>query len=276
MSTPRVSVLTPAFNAAATLRESVASIQAQTFEDLEILVVDDGSTDATLDVAHAVAAGDPRVRVLQNPENVGIAASRNRCVAEASADLVAWQDADDISMPRRIEQQLAVLDDDPRVGMVGGFLLFFGAGPPSVRRYAADDASIRAQIFRHSPVAQPAAMVRRAALEAAGPYSSRFEPAEDLDMAFRIGVDAHFANVQDVVLRYRESTTSATARRLRKIEQDTLRIRWAARKLGYRMTAGDLAYNVAQALTMPMPPAARLALFKRIRNGEPTSAEDPR
>lgn len=262
-----MSVVIPAYNAARVLDEAVASILAQTYTDFEVLVLDDCSTDDTLARARALASTDPRITVVANESNLGIARNRNKGLELTRGEFIAWQDADDISMPQRLERQVAYLVENPEVGMVGGFLQFFGGRRESIRRYAQDDGTLRRRIFRYSPVAQPAAMIRRAVLDSAGWYDQRFEPAEDLEMAFRIGRVARFANLQEVVIRYREDPSSATFTRLRKIERDTLRIRRMNAGNGYKMTLGDRLYNLVQLSSgVLMPPRARIELFNLIRN----------
>src|SRR3954453_1059263 len=102
---PGVSVLIPARDAAATLDEALASIQAQTFTDWEAIVVDDGSVDETPRLLERWACRDPRFRIVRNPDPLGIVASLNRALESASAPLIARMDADDISLPRRFELQ---------------------------------------------------------------------------------------------------------------------------------------------------------------------------
>ena len=263
---PRVSVVIPAYNAERVLEEAVRSILVQSYTDFELLVLDDCSSDGTLALARALAAEDHRIRVVANDTNLGIAGNRNAGVQLARGELIAWQDADDISLPHRLEHQVDFLDQHPEVGMVGGFLQFFGGRRETVRRYAEDDAALRRAIFRYSPVAQPAAMIRRELLLRVGPYSSTLE-AEDLDMSFRLGRVSAFANLQEVVIRYRENPTSATFTRLRKIERDTLHIRRMNAGRDYRMTALDRVYNGVQALSAAlMPPRLRIELFNLLRN----------
>jgi succinoglycan biosynthesis protein ExoO len=105
--TPRVSVIVPAFNVAGCLERALNSALDQTIRDLEILVVDDGSSDATLEVACRVAALDSRVRVLRNERNLGIGASRNRAFDEAEGEWLALLDGDDVWLPMRLERMLA-------------------------------------------------------------------------------------------------------------------------------------------------------------------------
>lgn len=112
-----VTVVIPAYNAAATLSATMASVRQQTHDRLEILVVDDGSTDGTLQLAQRHAAEDPRIRVLSQP-NRGVAAARNRGLSEASHALVALVDADDLWHPEKIERQLELIEADPEMSLV--------------------------------------------------------------------------------------------------------------------------------------------------------------
>ena len=115
---PRVSVLIGCWNNAGTLRQAADSILGQTFRDLELVIVDDGSTDATPEIASKLHTLDARVRYLGLP-HMGISGSLNAGLREARGEYVAFQDADDWSLPTRLEREAAVLDARPQVGVVG-------------------------------------------------------------------------------------------------------------------------------------------------------------
>ncbi|MDZ4306951.1 glycosyltransferase family A protein [Allopontixanthobacter sp.] len=114
----RVSVIIPAYNAERTLDETLLSARSQSHRGLEIIVVDDGSVDSTVEIAQRHAAEDPRVRVLQQG-NAGVAAARNMGIAAATGEYIAPLDADDLWHPRKIEWQLEVFArEGPEVGVV--------------------------------------------------------------------------------------------------------------------------------------------------------------
>src|ERR1035437_799289 len=186
---PAISVLMPAYNAEKYIGEAIESILNQTFKDFELIIVNDASTDSTLSIIQKFAKKDKRVKVYENKKNLYIAANRNRLIKLANGKYVAWQDADDISMLKRLEHQYKFLEKYKEVGIVGGFLQFFNdkEGNTSIRKYAASDKDLRKTIFRYSPVAQPAAMIRRKILNEVGEYNLKYPPAEDIDMSFRIG-----------------------------------------------------------------------------------------
>src|SRR3954454_11720136 len=127
---PRISVVMPAYQAERTVGAAVSSVLSQTYGDLELVVVDDGSTDAT----GANAEAHPGVRVVRQ-ENAGVAEARNRGIAEARGELVTFCDADDILLPRHVEALLAVQERSGGIATSNCYWLFDGGIHPSKRRY---------------------------------------------------------------------------------------------------------------------------------------------
>ncbi len=265
---PRISVLMTAYNASSYIDEAITSICNQTFTDFEFLIVDDCSTDSTWEKIQRHVTTDSRIKAWRNDHNRGIASNRNVLVAQAQGEYVAWQDADDIALPSRLQVQYDFLSQHPDVGIVGGTLQFFdGAKTLSVRKYASDDKTLRGHIFRYSPVAQPAAMIRRSVM-AGFSYEDKWSGTEDLAMSFLIGTKAHFANVSDILIKYRQQDQSITFRKLKRLERQTFAIRWHfAFGHGYHVTGIDCLYNFAQLLTLyAMPVRVRIWLFNKMRN----------
>lgn len=267
---PTISVLIPAYNASNTLGEAVESILNQSYRNFEVVIIDDASTDATWNIIKKYAAKDKRIRPYRNKTNLYIAQVRNQLITYARGIYVAWQDADDISVSDRLKLQMNILEKNKRIGIVGGYLQFFDEenGDLSLRKYKTDDASLRRTIFRYSPVAQPAAMIRRKCFAELGTYNPAFPPAEDIDMSFRIGTKYQFANIPRVVLRYRLHYTSATFKRLRHIELTTISIRKSYMKNpAYTFSFVDLVYNIIQFLLIFVLPARlKITLFNYFRN----------
>jgi glycosyltransferase involved in cell wall biosynthesis len=265
-----VSVIIPAYNAEKYLADAIDSILNQTFTQFEIIIIDDCSKDRTNEIIQKYANSDVRIRAFRNKINLGIAGNRNKGVGLAKGKYVVWQDADDISLPWRIEKQLHFMEINPEVGIVGGYLQFFSDDNENtgIRKYSADDLELRRRIFRFSPVAQPAAMIRKSCLIQAGEYDLKLPPAEDLDMSFRIGIRHKFANIQEVVIKYREHPNSATFTRLRKIELSTLFIRKKYSHTNcYKMKFSDRIYNFIQLVSIYVIPSnIKIYLFNLFRN----------
>ena len=270
MTTPKISVLMPAYNAEKYIGEAIESILNQTFKDFEFIIVDDCSTDKTWEIIQRFAIIDTRIVALKNKINLGIAGNRNKLISLASGKYVLWQDADDISMRYRAEKQYDFMVNHQDVGICGGWLQFFSESKDlGIRKYDSEDANLRKKIFRYSPVAQPGAMIRRDVFKKVGEFDLKYPPAEDLDMSFRIGTFYKFSNLQEVVLKYRSHDSSATFKRLRKIEVSTLKIRWNNLKnKSYNLTIIDFVYNLVQIVSMVLPPKIKIFIFNTLRNSK--------
>ncbi len=141
---PRISILVPVFNGVPFLDAAIQSIRDQSLRDIEIIVIDDGSTDGSLDVIHRHAAADQRVRVVAQ-RNQGVAAARNHGIEISKAQWIALHDQDDIAVPQRLERQLTYLTQHPsvkalgthgwRIGAKGQFLGVFDVGPRNVDHF---------------------------------------------------------------------------------------------------------------------------------------------
>jgi hypothetical protein len=199
---PRVTVLMTLYNKGAYVGEAVGSVLANTFTDLEVLVVDDASTDDGLAKVRSIA--DKRVRVLVSDRNTGRANAANRGYDAALGEYVAVMDADDLMHPARLAEQVAYLDAHPEVGACGSWLEFFG-GSDTVHRLPATDDEARALMLFGVPVSYGACMFRRSVLE-------RFHlrcPAQwstpGMDYLFMLDVGRHtrYANIQVPLTRYR-------------------------------------------------------------------------
>ncbi|MCT4533738.1 glycosyltransferase [Halodesulfovibrio sp.] len=197
--TPSVSVVMPVYNGANTLSTAVDSILAQTFTDFEFIIVDDGSTDSTLEIIQEYIAHDERVRGFTIPHS-GVATAANAGLSKVRARLIARMDADDYSLPERLAQQVAYLHGHPEIGLVGTRVTFGGdrntAG--GYARYVdwtntlltPDDISIRR--FQEAPFAHPSTMYRTELIERFGGYRTGNLP-EDYELWLRwmsLGVKA--------------------------------------------------------------------------------------
>lgn len=269
--THKISVLMPTYNAEKYVNEAIESILSQTFTDLELIIIDDCSTDKTWEIIQKYKEKDKRIIAIKNEKNLGIAGNRNKLKKLAKGIYVVWQDADDISMPDRLKHQYEFMEMNQAVGICGGWLDFFNdKGQSSVRKYKGKDEDLRKNIFRFSPVAQPGAIIRKSVLDKMGDYDLNYPLAEDLDMSFRIGRKYKFANVQEVVIKYRENDNSATFTRLKTAELKTIsiRLKYAGDKF-YKMSAGDHFYSIVQYISVfIMPTKFKIFLFNILRNSK--------
>lgn len=267
MKRPLVSVIIPVYNGEEFIVEAIESVLNQTYQNIEIIVIDDKSTDGTLDRIKSYLDKSKNIKLITNKVNVGIGKNRQIGIDAAKGKYICWQDADDISLPKRIELQVEYLERHPGVGVVGGFIRFFDEqGDGKTRRYAEKDKDLRSSIFKYNPVAQPAAMYRAECFANVGGFNSDYRVSEDLEMLFRTGTRYEFANIQKVIVKYRQYQGSLTASKLREMEQVALAIRKAYKNHPkYNYTISDGFYICLQKLSILLPTKLRMTAFKIIR-----------
>lgn len=267
----KVSVLIPAYNAEPYIKAAIDSILGQTYQDFELIVVDDCSTDDTYNIISQYVARDSRITAFRNEHNQGIAKNRNKLLGFATGEYIIWQEADDISLPQRIEHQLAFMEAHPNVAICGGYLECFDEKKiVGIRKYSSIDAELRKLVFRYAPVPQPAAIIRRSCLIEVGPYNPDYTPADDLEMTLRLGSHYELANLPEIVMRFRihNNANSTTFTKLKKLELNTLAIRQKYAN-EYGMSLFDKIYNLAQYISIfIVPPRLKIWLFNRFRNSK--------
>lgn len=198
-SEPLVSVLLPAYNAESFVGDAIESVLAQTLTSFELLIVNDGSTDATATVLDRYRS-DTRVRIIDNVSNRGLVASLNRGLAECRSELVARLDADDTSEPTRLERQFAQFEKNPRLVLSAttyrrvqpdGSLIRIGQPPLTHAELAS--AQLCGNRLNHSAV-----MFRRQAVLDVGGYRDEWFPVEDFDLWLRLCAVGEFQGVPSV------------------------------------------------------------------------------
>lgn len=218
MVTPVISVLLPVYNAERYLCLAVESILAQTFGDFELIVINDGSTDGSLEILRHYEAQDQRVRLISRP-NTGYVAALNEMIGMANGHFLARMDSDDIAMPDRFHRQLVYLNANARIVAAGShFEIIDDRGRRlHVQRVPLDNRTIQDLAIRgHTPICHPCVMMRTDAVLAAGRYDPAMEPAEDLDLFLRLGEIGELANIDSVLMKYRLHDASVSESRAEK------------------------------------------------------------
>jgi glycosyltransferase involved in cell wall biosynthesis len=218
---PAVSVLMPIHNGELTLTEAVQSILAQTFTDFELIAIDDGSTDRSLEILKSFAERDPRVRIVSRP-NTGIAGALNDAIGHARGEFFARMDADDIALPERFERQVAYMREHPECVLLGSRVLLvepYGT-PMYVTDHETEHSRIADQLIRGVgwAVVHPAAMMRADAVRQTGGYRADRVPIEDLDLFLRLTEIGQAANLPQVLLHYRQHLESTNHKRFHEQE----------------------------------------------------------
>ena len=228
-SVPAVTVLIPAYNAGPLLREAVDSILVQTFTDFECLVIDDGSTDGSIQAL--VSIDDPRLRVVRNPKNLGLIATLNRGIELARAPLLARMDADDLSMPTRLERQVAALESSPGLAVVGSWARVIGldGSDAGALRPPVEPRNVLAAVLRDCPFIHPSVMIRTPVLRELGGYRADAQHAEDLGLWLTLLLRHDGANLPEFLICYRVHPGQVSQTKLAVQRATAMRLQRAAR-----------------------------------------------
>jgi glycosyltransferase involved in cell wall biosynthesis len=207
----RVSVIMPVYNGGRFLREAVDSVLGQTFDDFELVAVDDGSTDDSVAILTEYAERDPRVRVSRHPENRGHHHTSNDAIGLAQGELVARMDQDDLWLPRRLEASVAHLDEHPEVGLLAtAYVRLLPDGTRLERHPPRSHTRIRTRMVFGNIICHPSVTVRRS-LIATGELRYRDLPGpQDYDLWVRLleHTEAHILDEPLVVYRQHSATMS--------------------------------------------------------------------
>jgi glycosyltransferase involved in cell wall biosynthesis len=252
MSTsPLVSVVMTVYNGERYLKEAVESILNQTFRDLEFIIIDDGSTDSTPAILAHYQEIDDRIRVYHQ-ENRGIVASRNAGCHLAKGGYIAVMDADDVSLPERLERQVQCLNTHPDIGILGTWMKVIDRN--GVTKNTVDlpttPALIEWCLLFGCCMAQASVMMRRDVIERLNFYSSEATYAEDYELWSRASLVTHFANIPEALFRYRVWGGGVTSRRPLETEQYTAIVSRSMiiRLLGSEVSSESIA-NLRKVLT---------------------------
>jgi glycosyltransferase involved in cell wall biosynthesis len=201
VSTPRVTIVTPSYNQGAYLEETIRSVLDQDYPDLEYIVVDDGSTDGSVDI---VRRYEDRLAFWTQQENAGQVAALNRGFARATGDVLGWINSDDTLLPGAVSTVVEALDRDPEALLVYGDAVFVDEqsrplGPLPAREF--DLATMLLAYQNH--VVQPGSLFRRRALELAGPLSEDGYYFFDFEFVLRVGMVGRVVRIPEQLATYR-------------------------------------------------------------------------
>ncbi len=209
---PKVTVLMAVYNCEQYLREAVESILGQTFQDFDFLIINDGSTDSTREVI--LSYDDPRIRLVDNEQNLGLTRSLNRGLELAQGEFIARQDGDDISEPERLSKQVTFLEAHPEVALLGTWYKKIDAQGNLIglRDLPCDSTQILWGILFFCPLIHSSIMLRKSpVLNQVGFYNESFSYAQDYELWSRISQHFPVGNLNEYLVRYRVNPSSMTA-----------------------------------------------------------------
>lgn len=274
VSGPRVSVLMGVYNGADCVGRAIGSIQAQTLQNWELVVCDDGSTDSTAELLSEFAHRDARIKIVRHERNRGLAAALNNCLRHARAELCARQDADDWSCPERLATQVRAFETEPELVVVGSAAWYCDEQDRAWGRSQPVQCPTVRHLIRGSCFTHVSVMYRKSAVLAAGGYDESAGRCEDYDLWFRLLSFGAGRNLPEALVRVRWPQSAYLRRQFRDRLAEA-KVRWR----GYRRTRVPwYAYvYAAKPLIVGMVPRAWLWVYHaaRMRGARPSGPASP-
>lgn len=223
MTDPKLSVVMSCYNAQPTVRVAIESILNQSFTEFEFIVIDDASSDNTLEILYQYQRRDKRITVLANESNQGLSYSLNRGIQQAQTPIIARMDADDISHSSRLRLQYDFMQDHPEVDILGTAVRYVdkSQNPVKIISLPSEDRDIKKRVFRKTLVFHPTVMIKKFVYTQHGYYDPNLRWAEDADLWYRLYDKVIFHNLPDVLLDY-----SIKSKINHKILTNNLKVKW--------------------------------------------------
>lgn len=222
---PLVSVVLPVFNAENTLKKSIESILNQDFKDFELIILLDGSTDASKEIA--LSNSDPRIRVIESP-NIGLVEILNLGIKHSRGKYVARQDADDISIRSRLGTQVVYMEAQPDLGMIGTWAEIFSDKSKDIEyhRHPVSPCALSLFLLFDNPFVHSSVMIKKSLLMEVGLYKEEFSnnPPEDYDLWISIENLSKVANIPKILIKYRDSPLGISKKNKELIKKNILKI----------------------------------------------------
>jgi glycosyltransferase involved in cell wall biosynthesis len=279
---PRVSVVIPTYNRSALLRESIASVQAQSFADLEILVCDDGSSDDSAAAVQSLAQSDARIHWLGGERCGYPGAVRNRGIRAARGEWIAFQDSDDLWLPGKLERQLALAQAEPHAAFIYSHAAALGPGGKT-RRMTPFRIPRSGHVFEtfllYSVIATPTVLVRRELLLRAGLFDEELDlrVGEDYELFLRLAAQVPFHFIAEDLVLCRLQADSMTRDLLGGLDQVERVLESIIRRFGVANALAGRALGkievrrYKQHLLQGHPRQTRLAALERALRKDPGS-----
>ena len=231
---PSVSVVMPVYNSSQYLVEAITSILNQTFVDFEFIIVNDGSTDLSVETIHSF--NDKRIVLIENLKNLGNYPSRNIGMQIARGKYICVMDADDISLPQRLGRQFAFMETNPDMGICGSFIQTIPSG--HFPKFITDDELLKVAFLSNNHCSHPSLIIRKALLiEHQISYNENYCYAADFDLCVKGFRYFKVHNLPEVLLLYRRHTSQISVAKFMEQQKfaDAIRIQQLVENLGFEM-----------------------------------------
>lgn len=221
---PEISVIIPVYNAASFLYESIESILNQTFSDFELIILNDKSTDGSLEIIKSFQSKDNRIIIIDKEQNVGPANLRNEGINAAKGTYIALMDADDIALPTRFEKQIAVLKNNPEIGVCGTWFTFFGSKKDKIIKHNTNPDAIKVSFLHSCNIGNPTVMFKKEVLGDLK-FDNEYVPVEDYDLWSRLLAKTNFYNIPESLLNYRQHNNNISKTKIDNVNRSVKKVK---------------------------------------------------
>ncbi len=278
--TPLLSIIMPVYNAGDFLLEAVRSIQNQTYQNWELIAIDDASEDNSFPLLKKLEENDSRIKVFRNKRNLGVSKAANLAISRTKGDYIARMDADDICFPQRIEKQLSYLVKNPQTVALGTQCQLINKDGEVIgkKSFPLKFKGVKEEIFIRIPVQQPTLMVNKKRLPKDFIwYDENAETGEEVELLFRLFQIGKVENLSKVLLKYRIHGNNTSLKDPKKTFLFTFKTRASAIfKYNYRPTFLGLTISLVQFLIIGMLPSKLIYPLYALIRGFSRSKESQR
>lgn len=224
---PLVSIVMTVYNDIKYIEESINSILNQTYKNFEFIIIDDASTDGTQSLLKQYSITDNRLKVIYNKNNIGFIRSLNKGFKHAKGKYIARQDADDISLPKRLETQVRYLENNQNIGLCGTWIKIIdhnGRFHNKIKKHPSSPYSIQWNLSFFCCIAHSSVMIRTTIIDKNGAYNPKFQFVEDYELWVRLSKTTLLANIPKFLVLYREHGLNISTTKTKEQEQGTISI----------------------------------------------------
>ncbi len=269
---PLVSIVIPVHNGEKYIREALDSCVDQTYQNIEIIIVNDDSKDGTLDVLKEYEKKDNRIQIISVSKQNGLGNVINIGIRQSKGEYIARMDADDVMYPTRLEKQVEYLNNNQNCVAVGGQIDIIDAESRITghREYAIEDKDIKKNMFLFQPFAHPAVTLRISAVESVGLYPENMWKVEDVKFFFLLSQKGEFHNMPDTILKYRMTFDTQSQSKMVDHFKRTNEVRkWAMKELNIKPTVGQYVKWKVETVGVYslsiLPPKMFMGVFEVVR-----------
>lgn len=265
MKVPKISVVMAVYNGIPYIEEAIKSILGQSYKNFELIIVNDASTDETLKYLKSLR--DKRIIIINNSKNLGLAASLNNALEVARGEYIARMDADDISMPERLETQLKYLEEHPQITLCGCWadLIDEKGIKTGSKRYTTQPEKIKSTLLNFPCIIHPTFFARRKFYIELKGYDSKFDFAEDYELLMRARNKFQMANINKTLFKWRLWDKRRSRQNMHYMDKIDFKIKLESLKRDGLSVMGLVIITNKFFMTYLLPPTLKIYLSKKLK-----------